>query len=147
VGTVYATVEDLEATWHPLSDADKAVATTLLNYASILIRQAFPDIDSRMDASEDLTDLVRFVCIEMVKRAMRNPDGYTYQTVGPFSFQRDTKGLASGALGLLDSEVELLSPPLSDTSNFGIGTIRTKSGYHHYEHRHHHWSERDASRW
>jgi len=135
MGTVYAEVADLEATWHPLSDADAAVATTLLNYASILIRKAFPDIDARMTGDEDLQDLVQFVCIEMVKRAMRNPDGYTYQTVGPFAFQRDTKGIASGTLGLLDSEVELLSPTMTDDSNFGIGTIRTKSGYHHYQHR------------
>lgn len=147
MGAVYATVTDLEATWHPLSDADAEIATTLLNYASILIRKAFPDIDSRMTNDEDLQELVKFVCIEMVKRAMRNPDGYTYQTVGPFSFQRDTKGLASGTLGLLEPEVELLSPTMTDDSNFGIGTIRTNSGYHHYEHRHHHWSERDASRW
>jgi len=87
----FATTDDLEARWRPLSVEETARATILLSDASQLIL----DEDTRGVFTEAVDPpsltLVRIVCA-MVKRAMLNPGGdqtdgisQVQQTAGPFA--------------------------------------------------------------
>lgn len=79
----FASVDDLAARWHSLTDTERTTATTLLADASDVIRTTVP---TWADASQDT--LKRVTCA-MVKRAMiaANNVGVSQasETVGPFA--------------------------------------------------------------
>lgn len=94
----YATVEDLEKRWRPLTDAEKARAQVLLEDASLRIRQACkhlpePDADGLLAR--------KIVACNMVMRAMSTdvsqPIGASSltQTAGSFSQSTSWSGPAS----------------------------------------------------
>nr|DAV56288.1 MAG TPA: hypothetical protein [Caudoviricetes sp.] len=70
----YATVEELESRWRPLSDIEEARAETRLADASMLIsstcKQHGVELD---DKSEDGKRMLSFISCEMVKRSMMAP--------------------------------------------------------------------------
>ncbi|MBJ8342780.1 hypothetical protein JGU71_28210 [Antrihabitans sp. YC3-6] len=84
----FATPQDVESRWRPLSVSESAIATTLLADASQMIRERWPDIDARIasGAVAELT-VVRIVC-GMVKRAMLAPeaDGVSQQSLSALQF-------------------------------------------------------------
>jgi hypothetical protein len=87
--TPFATADDLADRWRPLSDAEEARATVLLDDASQLILDE--DKFGRLtDLTEPTPTLVRIVCA-MVRRSMGAPaaDGgavtQLQQAAGPFS--------------------------------------------------------------
>lgn len=67
---VYATVQDVEDRWRPLSAADAARAAVLLEDAAVEIDSACPPTDPLTDAEARL-----IVSCRMVKRAMATPGG------------------------------------------------------------------------
>lgn len=67
---VYVLPEDVAAGWRPLTAAEEVTAQGLIDEATILLRVLVPAVDS-MDES-----LVRFVAVRMIRRVMKNPDGY-----------------------------------------------------------------------
>jgi hypothetical protein len=79
----FATVDDLQARWHSLTEAEQAQATTLLSDASQLIVDTMPGY-----VSASALTLTGIVCA-MVKRAMLAGDNAgvssTQQTTGPFN--------------------------------------------------------------
>ena len=83
---VYATVSDLQSRWRPLSDAEQARATVLLDDAALRIDSCVPPPDE-MTSQEQRARLV--VSCEMVKRAMAAGVGVAVsqesQTRGPFN--------------------------------------------------------------
>ena len=103
----FATVADLEARWHPLTDSEHAKAEVLLGDASDMIIDAAADVDSVRQ--ETLTR----ICCQMVKRAMiaeaTNPTGVTQysQTAGSFS-ESGTYGNPTCDLYLLAAEKRAL---------------------------------------
>lgn len=79
----FATVDDLQARWHELSQAEAKRAGTLLDDASAILR-------TQCDVSTTDPGLLKAVACEMVRRAMTADDtmaGATQssQTVGPVS--------------------------------------------------------------
>lgn len=103
----FATVADLEARWHPLTDNERAKAEVLIGDASDMIIDAAADVDSVRP--ETLTR----ICCQMVKRAMiaeaTNPTGVTQysQTAGSFS-ESGTYANPTGDLYLLAAEKRVL---------------------------------------
>lgn len=79
----FATVEDLEARWRPLAEAERRTASTMLGDASDKIMTDCPRW-----ASASAVTLRRIVCA-MVRRAMLNMDmagvSQNTQTAGSFS--------------------------------------------------------------
>lgn len=105
--TPFATVADLEARWHPLTDAEHAKAEVLIRDASDMMLDTAADVDAVRP--ETLTR----ICCQMVKRAMiaeaTNPAGVTQysQTAGSFS-ESGTYSNPTGDLYLLAAEKRAL---------------------------------------
>jgi hypothetical protein len=117
----YATVDDLEARWRPLSEAERARAAVLLGDASRHVRRRVPTLDDRLTAgSLDPFDVVAVVA-GMVKRVLLAGDveGITQasQTAGPFGEAR-TFANPMGNLYMTADDVAALSP---------VGAARTRS--------------------
>ena len=78
-----ATVADLEARWHTLTDTEKSVASTLIGDAVAYLKRITPNYDAIP------TDTIKSIVCAMVKRAMlsRDSSGISQQseTVGSFS--------------------------------------------------------------
>lgn len=119
----FATVEDLEKHWHPLTDEQEVVAEQLLESASALIRNEFPDIDSRIAAGKLSSRVPLVITVEMVKRVMRNPEGALQKTTGPFSVTYHADALAA-ELFLTDEDRRQLRPRRKMMAR----TIRTRPG-------------------
>lgn len=66
----FATPADVEARWRPLTSAETAVAETLLDDASGMVRSRWPDVDLRLSSGDLLASTVVRVVANMVKRAM-----------------------------------------------------------------------------
>lgn len=104
----FATYQDVEGLWRPLTADEQTVATNLLRFASAIIRSKFPAIDDRIAAGDLDGDLATVVAAEMVKRRLQNPSGLRSESVDDYSFTRDQEHSAGG-LYLTDDEVTLLS--------------------------------------
>lgn len=92
--TSYATVQDLETYWRPLSESEEPRATDMLALASSRLRlYAQPsgvDLDAKAAADKDYAAALKWVVMEATKRAMSTPidtppvDSWS-QTAGPYS--------------------------------------------------------------
>jgi hypothetical protein len=107
----FATVDDIEASWRPLSSDELDRAEKLLVYASQRIRNRVPGIDDAIDSGAVDVISVEMVAVAMVKRAMLSSDreGVTQTTegAGPFS-QGATYANPLGNLYMTDEEVREL---------------------------------------
>lgn len=86
----FATIEDLEAEWRPLSPDEKETAERRIATSSLLIRRLKPSIDDEISDDEVLREVVTFVVCDMVKNSMNTaevPHGVSQFTnsTGPFS--------------------------------------------------------------
>lgn len=92
--TPYATVQDLETYWRPLSESEKPRANDLLGLASSRLRlyanAAGVNLDEKSAENEDYASALKWVVMEATKRAMSTPidtppvDSWS-QTAGPYS--------------------------------------------------------------
>jgi hypothetical protein len=110
----FATVDDLEGRWRPLSTEEQDQATLLLGDASTILRSEITDIDARLAATPPTLDveLPKLIVCAMVKRAMlagTDSDGVAsaQQTVGPFT-QSSTYANPLGNLYTTKAERRLL---------------------------------------
>lgn len=86
----FATVQDLEAEWRPLSPDETEAAERRLSTSSLLIRRLKPSIDDEIADDEVLREVLTFVVCDMVKNSMTKtevPHGVSQFTnsTGPFS--------------------------------------------------------------
>ena len=109
----FASVDELEAGWHPLLDSERARAGVLLARATRLIRAQCPGWHAAEQANPGVC---ADVCCAMVQRAMASPgvdvpDGVRQmsQTTGSFS-DSYTFDNPSGNLYLRDEERRALKP-------------------------------------
>jgi hypothetical protein len=72
---VVVTPDDVAAGWRPLSDAEVLAATGLIVEAGVLLTALVPGLDSKSE------DLVKLVIAKMVRRVLKNPDGYRVRNV------------------------------------------------------------------
>lgn len=90
----YATVDDLSVFWRPITESETDRANELLTLASSRLRvyadAAGVDLDQKVEESTDFANIVKWVVMEAVKRAMSTPvdvppvDSYS-QAAGPYS--------------------------------------------------------------
>lgn len=74
----FATVDDLEARWRPLTEDEAAVAGSLLVDASVYIMQTMTAAGVSYDNPDEvLSAALTSVTCSMVKRSMNQPNGYT----------------------------------------------------------------------
>ncbi len=106
----YASPADVELTWRPLSSDESATAQSFIDWASIKLRRAVPNLDARIAANEqDLEDLARHTVTWVVKRAMLNPEGWREESIDDFRRVRDA-AVASGALRVDGDDIADLMP-------------------------------------
>lgn len=90
----FATLEQLEAFWKDIPEADEGRAETLLELASARLREigimVEVDVDALTSARESYAITIRWVVMEAVKRAMLTPTDQqpvdsASMTAGPYS--------------------------------------------------------------
>lgn len=62
--------DDVAAGWRPLTAAESSVAEALVGEATVLLTALVPGLDSKNE------DLVKLVIVKMVRRVLKNPDGW-----------------------------------------------------------------------
>ncbi|MGV9818419.1 Gp19/Gp15/Gp42 family protein [Nocardia xishanensis] len=114
----FATADELEAGWRPLSPAEKDRATVLLNDAAWWLKiwfKSFGDLVALAAADVDLAEGLNILSRSMVRRAMTTGaiEGAqsTYQVMGPFSSQIAFKN-PDGNLYIYDSERDAIHAAL-----------------------------------
>ena len=93
---------DVAAGWRPLSESETAGAVALIPLARVLLGVKVADLDAKPD------ELVKFVIASMVRRVLKNPDGYRirneaiddYSTGGTID-----SSLSTGELRVSDDEL------------------------------------------
>lgn len=104
-------VADLEARLGRVFEgSDQERAQSVLDEASALVRaESGKDWVSPDDPTKIVApSIVKFITLRAAERAIRNPDGFSAETAGDYSYQRN--GVSSdGALYLTDRERQLLA--------------------------------------
>lgn len=91
----------------PLTTDETAQAAILLEDIELDIKQRIPDLDDRIDNGDLDGAIVVRVEASAVKRVIQNPEGYTSETDGDYTYQLNYQ-LASGELKLTEKEWSLL---------------------------------------
>jgi hypothetical protein len=104
----YATSTDVaDRLGRDLTEEETRIVTTRLSDAELLIRSRIPDLDDQVTAGTISVDVVKMIEAEAVLRLVRNPEGYTAETDGNYSYQLSVE-VASGKLDILPDEWALL---------------------------------------
>ncbi|AOT24674.1 head-to-tail adaptor [Mycobacterium phage Stasia] len=97
-----ATAQDVENRWvRELSEEETTLVNTRLNDAERMLKRRVKNLDS-VDPED-----VKQVEADMVLRLLRNPEGYTQETDGNYTYML-SQALASGKLEVLPEEWEAL---------------------------------------
>lgn len=103
-----ATAQDVENRWvRDLSEEENTLVNTRLEDAERLIRRKITDLDAQITAGTILEDDVKMVEADAVLRLLRNPEGFTQETDGSYTYMLSQQ-LASGKLEILPEEWEAL---------------------------------------
>lgn len=104
----YASVTDVEARLGRSFDTTEAqLVSTRLADAELILKSRIPDLDQKVLDAAISQDAVVMVECDMVLRLVRNPDGYTAEADGTYSYQISAD-VASGKLTVLGHEWALL---------------------------------------
>uniref|UniRef100_UPI00037B715B Gp19/Gp15/Gp42 family protein n=1 Tax=Mycobacteroides abscessus TaxID=36809 RepID=UPI00037B715B len=83
------------------------MVSTRLADAERLLKARIPDLDQKITDGDVSIDLVKMIEANAVVRLVRNPNAYTGETDGNYSYQINWK-TATGELEILDNEWALL---------------------------------------
>lgn len=104
----YATPADVEARLgRTLDSSESQIVTTRLNDIELMIRHRIPDLDTKVSTGVIDPALVVMVECDAILRLVRNPEGFTAETDGNYSYQISAE-VASGKLDILSGEWALL---------------------------------------
>lgn len=106
----YATLQDVQNRYHEdLGDDEtlELLINTRLGDAELILKSRIPDLDDKILDGEILEDVVVMVEAEMVLRLIRNPEGYSQESDGNYSYAI-YQMVASGRLEVLPDEWKLL---------------------------------------
>ncbi|AGK87496.1 head-tail adaptor Ad1 [Mycobacterium phage HINdeR] len=103
-----ATAQDVENRWvRELSDEEQTLVNTRLEDAERMIKRRIRNLDAQITAGTiSQADVVQ-VEADMVLRLLRNPEGFTQETDGNYTYMLSQR-LASGVLEVLPDEWESL---------------------------------------
>lgn len=103
-----ASVSDLRARYEaPIGQSDEPRVAQLLLDAETRLRAEVPDLDARMVLKAPDEELVVIALCDMVSRVLRNPAGYSSQTVGSLSYSLSSTNV-TGRLEVTAAERQLL---------------------------------------
>lgn len=117
--TDFATPSDVAARWRPLSAAEVTVATALLGDASAMMRARVATLDDRIGDGDLDATLATAVCVQMVLRVLRNPDGLVSEQIDDYGVRR-TDTAADGSLRITREELDLLTESASSGVAFTV---------------------------
>lgn len=104
----YATYQDVEARLGRTLDAsEQTIVNTRLNDIELMIRHRIPDLDTKISTGVIDPQVLIMVECDAILRLIRNPEGFTAETDGNYSYQISAE-VASGRLEILPSEWALL---------------------------------------
>ncbi|MBF9135321.1 hypothetical protein I0C86_41460 [Plantactinospora sp. S1510] len=124
--TSYATVNEITKLTGPLTSEQQTQVADLLARASAMLRGAVPDLQERLISGEVDPVNASTAVINMVLRVMRNPQGLTAETVGPFrrEWERDS---STAWLSVTQAELDLVAKP-AEKPRARASTIRVRAG-------------------
>ena len=109
---VYVRPEDVAAGWRPLTTEETVTAEGLIVEATVLLHVLVPGVDLLDEA------LVRFVAARMIRRVLKNPDGYRVRNEAVDDYSDGgtiDSTLSTGELYVSDQELGWLGvTPASD---------------------------------
>lgn len=111
------TIEDLEARWRPLSQAEQINAAAFLEDAWALVLTRRPNLEADIAAGTVSVGNVIRVVSAMVLRVLRNPEGKLQESIDDYSYRRD-EVVSSGRLHITDDELDVLAPVVVGGSRF-----------------------------
>jgi hypothetical protein len=114
----YATLEDVQARYHEdISDDEtlELLINTRLGDAELILKNRIPDLDAQIIDGTILEAVVVMIEAEMILRLIKNPEGYSQESDGNYSYAIYQQ-VASGRLEVLDSEWDMLGI----SSNVGV---------------------------
>ncbi|MCW2898487.1 MAG: hypothetical protein JWO67_752 [Streptosporangiaceae bacterium] len=130
----YASVQDVANRWRPLTSAEAAVASYLVDDASTLIRARFPGIDAQVSGGSVDPEILRIVVSGMVKRALIAPeDGVTQESegTGPFTHaQTFANPMRNVFISAADLVLILGYQPAGQSNGFANDTTRMGGDYY-----------------
>lgn len=104
----YASVEDVEARLgRDLDTGESQIVSTRLNDIELMIRYRIPDLDTKVATGVIDPQVIVMVECDAILRLIRNPEGFTAETDGNYSYQISTQ-VASGKLDVFPNEWALL---------------------------------------
>src|SRR5688500_8840135 len=104
----YATYQDVEARLgRTLDSSESQIVSTRLNDIELMIRHRIPDLDTKVSTGVIDPQVVVMVECDAILRLIRNPDGFTAETDGNYSYQISAE-VASGKLDILGNEWAML---------------------------------------
>lgn len=89
---VYVYPEDVAAGWRPLTDAEISVAEAQISEALVLLAAEVPALASQSE------DIVKLVVVKMVRRVLKNPDGYRIAPGGSIDDYTESGGTVDSSL-------------------------------------------------
>lgn len=89
---VVVTSDDVAAGWRPLTADEVTAATGLIVEAGVLLTALVPGLDGKSE------DLVRLVVAKMVRRVLKNPDGYRIAPGGSIDDYTESGGTLDNTL-------------------------------------------------
>lgn len=114
----FASPEDIEGIWRPLSEAETIVATNRLAQASEYIRQQFRlarrDADAEIASGRLSSKLLQGITVDMAHRVMLNPEKLRSDMRSIDDWQRSRtldNAISAGEIYLSDNELALLGLP------------------------------------
>lgn len=90
-----------------LEPSESVLVATRLEDAELLIKSKIPDLAQQITDGDIDVEIVKMIEANAVVRLVRNPNAYTGETDGNYSYQINWK-TATGELELLDNEWALL---------------------------------------
>lgn len=104
----YASASDVAARLgRPLTADEQDQVATLLADAELLLKSRIPDLADQVTEGTITEEAVVYVTANAVKRVLKNPDGYTSETDGDYTYELNWR-LLSSELDITDREWSLL---------------------------------------
>ena len=107
----FAEPGDVEAIWHPLSDAERLLVLSRLEEASQLVRDAFPTVDARVLDGSLSAATVKFIVRNMVHRLVSHPAFVRQSSVSlddAVKSETYDSSVSTGSMFFTDSEMATL---------------------------------------